>query len=52
MRKQALQTKLYNSINLYGLTDDRTVALSQELDEIIVKEQRERMENCDKKRCY
>lgn len=35
-----LKEKLHQAIDEYGLTDKRTVAISQELDKLIYKEQR------------
>ena len=39
--KDILQKKLYESIAIYGGSDERTINLSQQLDLIIVAEQRE-----------
>lgn len=38
---EELKNKLYESIEKYGSTDPATVALSQQLDEYVVKEQKE-----------
>lgn len=35
-----LKEKLYKAIDEYGMTDERTVAISQELDKIVCKEQK------------
>ena len=35
-----LREKLYKAIDEYGMTDERTVAISQELDKIVCKEQK------------
>ena len=35
-----LREKLHKSIDEYGMTDERTVAISQELDKIVYKEQK------------
>lgn len=35
-----LREKLHKAIDEYGLTDERTVAISQELDKVVCLEQR------------
>lgn len=40
---KALKEKLYSYIEKYGFLDPRTVAVSQELDVLIVEEQRRRL---------
>jgi len=35
-----LREKLHQAIDEYGLTDERTVAISQELDKVVCLEQR------------
>ena len=35
-----LREKLHEAIDEYGLTDERTVAISQELDKVVCLEQR------------
>lgn len=38
-----LREKLHKAIDEYGLTDERTVAISQELDNVVCFEQRKLM---------
>lgn len=38
-----LREKLHQAIDEYGLTDERTVAISQELDKVVCFEQRKLM---------
>ena len=38
-----LREKLHQAIDEYGLTDERTVAISQELDKVVCFEQRKWM---------
>lgn len=38
-----LKEQLYKAIEKYGMTDERTVAISQELDKIVCKEQKKLM---------
>ncbi|MDU4882967.1 aspartyl-phosphate phosphatase Spo0E family protein [uncultured Clostridium sp.] len=40
---KVLKEKLYKAIDEYGMTDERTVAISQELDKIVCKEQKKLM---------
>lgn len=40
---KALKEKLYSCIEKYGLLDARTVAVSQEIDVLVVEEQRRRL---------
>ncbi|WP_243117947.1 aspartyl-phosphate phosphatase Spo0E family protein [Hathewaya histolytica] len=42
MKMNKLRKQLYKSIEQYGLTDSRTIQLSQKLDIYVVKEQLKR----------
>jgi|GEM_PF-1272578 len=46
---EELRERMYQYIELYGITDPRTVEISQQLDIPIVEEQRELNNKCHKK---
>ncbi len=37
---EKLREKLHKAIDAYGISDERTISISQELDKLIYKEQR------------
>ena len=44
-----LREKLHQAIDKYGISDERTISISPELDKLIYKEQRTYQRNCTSK---